>query len=474
MDLKRMALDLETVDSCYDHVENAEDKVRGLAVKNECYVHDSIIPMKKGTKKMSRCGECLDLVGPSNIQVQCTTAGTFRSRKVNEIVETNFMLINMVIVNHDLYDIVATTSDNYNDEYCEIAIRQSQCNNLPNPSLYVVDNNETHSKVQVLNMHEVTEFLIINNVQYILGLDPYFTIPHFDINIKVSAITFTNDVIHFLNVNLTKNNLITSTTKYDVSKLEDCQYDPNWNIYSTGAERETNDYFKWMFRSSDKSGKMYYEENKTEVLETENYLRFQSHDDFTKIVFVAQTPINFFEQYTLFSFTASSDKKWEYQENYVGVGNSSQEYFDSIIKCVGMPIDVINTKVNDNQYNISMKMYFNKTCSYLGNVIALDFITSENSELKVTSALLIKREDHQQSCSYDTLNCENVICTVRDATIDDGVGKWLNGCIPTCGKCRTGFECTTTGKCVESIVYNSRSRCSRLFVFLVFFCVLFI
>ena len=69
---------------CYNNnqIPNYSSKVHGFNINSYCYVPKDYLWVKRGNHSISRCGEWLALVGPSQKQVLCMVGGYFEI-KVN-------------------------------------------------------------------------------------------------------------------------------------------------------------------------------------------------------------------------------------------------------------------------------------------------------------------------------------------------------------------------------------------------------
>ena len=466
-----------TIKKCFDYMENYTRLIFGYNVHSECFIQEDQINLMKGDNSVvNRCGEWLQIVGPSQRQVLCMIAGT------HSLKSSYFQNVSFILLSSDLFSSVTSGLTSTTDLVSPVVVARTDFDLGINPSLVVTYTKKGYNILHVINTNRLTEKISIMNVEYFMKGNNWFEVPYKSrLTQIVSVLSFDDERIDFNNVDLTNNNdAINSSGKETIQKIfstnarfenkiyEKCHYLAENFIYDDSKPR-SNLFYKWVMTKRNVNENMqtigkndvYYsseQRNYTVDIDSEYFnLRFSLSPSAT--VFTRSF------KYLEMNMEADFDlEKYQYRGSYVYAQNSTK-FIQDVIQL--MQSSELPTKyyVDQQKKLISIRIGFPKTqIIYADHIITshriIGWKSSDKFHLKMKNITFIRNDEYakQASCNSTALMCKHVECQIEPQNFVPGVSPWESvDCIGDCGICQTGFFCNASGKCEIQPNRNTRS-----------------
>ncbi|EDR21497.1 hypothetical protein EDI_185560 [Entamoeba dispar SAW760] len=434
---------------CYDKIPDYKTNVHGYNIKSYCFVDENDLYVKKGNRNISRCGEWLQLVGPSQKPIVCMVAGSERLNISGVADESEYSFIG---VPRNIFLTLTGGFDETSNVVTQITLSETNFDLRINPTLYLINRNETTATIQFTDFNRNPEKISINNIFYDMTPQNTFEIPLFENDIIVHLITFDNEKIDFPKVNLKKGNKYTSIGRFVNYDMTECNYMADKNVFFRDSRENHGTLLTWQI--------LQWNQDKTVVKfdNCDQEIKFIGKTSNLSMVFMYPTAIMLNQDFSYFEVefeTSSLDYKF-------------------VAANTGRCKDVLKYTFDycsPTQVNLPIKYYFNKAekiikmrMSLFGinkrfsNIIELIHMVPQGTILNLISAQLVRetRMLNQTECSSVSFNCLGTECTITNQLSHKVPFNF--SCLPSCGVCRVGFTCNDYGKCVEEVNLNQRSE----------------
>ncbi|ELP89876.1 hypothetical protein EIN_462220, partial [Entamoeba invadens IP1] len=177
MDYEDPHVTLQTQTNCYSLIQNYTSKILSFDRDLQCYLHPSNFYIHKANNTISRCGQALRLVGPSQKQFICYVAGTMElsAPDLNKDLQTRIIGIqrhNLNYLTAGLTGAVSYISQvTFSPEVPVLGVT---------PSIHVVQRTEKSVSLQVINSNTIVEAVEVidgnQTTQYPLRRDGLFVV----------------------------------------------------------------------------------------------------------------------------------------------------------------------------------------------------------------------------------------------------------------------------------------------------------
>ncbi|EDR30031.1 hypothetical protein EDI_190900 [Entamoeba dispar SAW760] len=435
-------------EDCMKDIPNYQKESIGHSFGMECWIYEDVSMIHKVSHSISRCGECLELTGPSQTPFNCIVVGTFSVKQ--ECPYTKEDISRMIIVKDSLFKLISTSTLESNYVFSQVTVRQADCNFHYPPFLYTLKKNETTVELQILNSVALIEKIVIDENDYLSQPNGRFIVPLQDNLVNIKLISLDGRMCNVNNVNLNSIGLYIAKEQFTIRKVDSCPFMPSTQVYINSTSREQNVFFKWIFNQVN----MDYSIKR--LIDTDESIHFVAENQRTTLGFGYPTVIKMYELFSLVMVEMEVEGNLpKYAFSTLGHGNQfGKSALDAVFVCnTNIPVEVLNTKKDETHYFIRVKLSIPKHCYGYLNVIALTFTTVPGTIFDVKNITLIpKKQREVMECDIESFDCQHTECTESN-TINP---LFSFGCRPRCGSCRNGLICSS-GKCVKEISYNSRS-----------------
>lgn len=189
-------------EQCYSHIDNYTRRVRGFVTHRMCYIDSLYKYHHVEGQDISRCGQCLELIGPTQKPFYCVVAGTFKAKENANMTKSD--LEKIVFINNFNYDYIATSVHGSINHATQVSVRVISCPYGSNPSLYVVSTDPISgtANVQPINTNVIHKEIIAGNVHYPILPNGTYTIPTHIKSLQLLSVN--KERIGFSSLDLTK------------------------------------------------------------------------------------------------------------------------------------------------------------------------------------------------------------------------------------------------------------------------------
>ncbi|ELP89633.1 hypothetical protein EIN_201580 [Entamoeba invadens IP1] len=440
-----MAVNMNSVDITYDLISDcfalipdSAYSVRGKNLNSDCYIDNQYLYIDKNGSRISRCGQWLEVVGPTKTKVICMVAGSvkpfFRTLPFQP-------LITFVAMHSGLYTQVSGGFSLDTNAIVQTTVAETDFDLKVNPTLWVLSKTEKEAKVQVTDCNRPFEFLEIDNKIFGIQLDHTFTLPIYSTKVNINLVSFRYEKITFEDVELNNISKIVSNKRFETLQIENCEFLMSEILYTQAdyVRHQLNSWFFYQF--GDVS-------NFTTVTAKPPKFVPQKGDKRISIILINSTPMIFHEYFKdiTFDFEANFNLVIGEINLYLVPGATNVKDFtraqliESNLKYV----------IYQNGTKVGLKFGFGTNNIQFSNCFVITFKCTEGQYVELTNAVFQKLEKIQKikECNATALKCLDSECTVTNTSVDVGKYLWEKGCEPVCGNCRDGYVCTTMGKCI--------------------------
>ncbi|BFU20648.1 hypothetical protein EHI8A_006200 [Entamoeba histolytica HM-1:IMSS-B] len=450
-------------EDCMKDIPDYQKESIGHNFGMECWIYEGVSMIHKVSHSTSRCGECLELTGPSQSPFNCIIVGTFSVKQGCPYTKDD--LSRMIIVKDGLFKLISTSTSESNYVFSQVTVKQADCNFHYPPFLYTLKKNETSVELQILNSAVVIEKIIIDDNDYLSLPNSHFIVPLQDNTVNIKLIAVDGRICNVNDVNLNLIGLYVAKEQFTHRKVNSCPFMPSTQVYINSTSREQSSFFKWIFNQVN----MDYSIKR--LNDTDQSIHFVAENARTTLGFGYPTVIKMYELFSLVIVEMEVEGNLpKYAFSTLGHGNQfGKSALDAVFVCnTNIPVEVLNIKKDETHYFIKVKLSIPKHCYGYLNVIALTFVTVPGTIFDVKNITLIpKKQNNVTECGVESFDCQYTECTDSN-TINP---LFSRGCFPRCGSCRNGLICSS-GKCVKEISYNSRSSTISVLSYMIFTIVL--
>ncbi|EDR26435.1 hypothetical protein EDI_268380 [Entamoeba dispar SAW760] len=444
---------------CYDKIPDFRTSVHGHNIKSDCYINEYLIGVNKSTNTVNRCGEWLEVVGPSQNPVMCMIAGSVDVT----INGANPQIYTRIIgVRNSIFSQI-TIASGTSLPLSQVTVAESDFDLRINPSLYVLSKNDTHAIIQFTDHNRPPEKIeIIDgelNEEIKINSDDTFTIQLFSHSINIYLISFDSEKTEFKGIDLNTITRYATDDRFVSYNLRSCKYLADTQMFIEG-KNYTNilPMFRW---------KMYYiadNDNVTSFPLTESIIQFDTPSDPISTCFLYSTPLRLNQDFK----ELRMDFRCSDLHSYKFIG--ANLYYTDRISSVDMKTaNLISSDLPTKYYfdkdgeTIHMKIGFDASSYQYSNFIKITHSVPIGTTLSLKKSYLIrsKANDNQTECDHTTFDCQFTECTI---TTTSSASPWQENCQPTCGTCRVGYVCSDQGFCLKEQNFNQRSGCLNLII----------
>ena len=462
---------------CYDYISEMKTKIRGFNTYAECYVNKEYLTINFGNNlTVSRCGQWLQIVGPSQTAVLCMVAGT------HNITAYKFPNVPIIAMRTEIFDGLTHKMTLQSEILTPVTVAQADFDLTTNPKLFVTYTNEGYNLLHFVDTNKLPAKISILGIEYFMDKFGRFKISYKGgLLLSVSLISFSNERIDFHDVDLsdkTKDlktlNKTTMTKEYSTQSrfpneiMSKCHYLAENHVYEEGVVR-INKFFHWTLTkvNTDKDGNHIETENIFNQNQQNKFIVDITNEYFNVEMFMSSSASilsNAFKWLEIRLETNFDVNKYELLEAYFEGQNSTKD----LRKLIGVP-DVISSSVkyslNETTREIFIKLSFPIShILFIEKIIVRQRIKeskgNEGYKITVKNITFIRLDKYSQqpSCSSEAMYCKGTECTIPEERYEKGVTPWESKyCMPICGECQVGFFCNSSGQCQADINLNTRS-----------------
>ncbi|ELP95068.1 hypothetical protein EIN_253320 [Entamoeba invadens IP1] len=467
-DMSSIGITVSPVDSCLSQIPNGTLHSLGVTKNVECYIHESFLEIQNGPNGVSRCGECLEMTGPSIIPTQCVVTGTFKVTQSDGFTEDD--LKKMILVPENLFTIVSTPTLQSNTHFAQVTLRESDCDTNKYTTIKVVEKHESTVTITFLNQIFPIKSVLINDVEYFHTTFGRFKVPLIKEKIVMKTFTFDGRVAIYDNINLNTLDYDNQFNQISENKRESCLFIPSNNVYVNNSNRELNYFFKWSFH------KVNPDLSIISLKETDESIHFTADQIRTTFGIGYPTVIKMYVHFSQFSMdfeVKNCSTPPTYVFGTIGYGSQfKNDIKDAVFVCTGANIQplVVTTKIGEGSYRIRLKFGIPKTCYGYLNSIGITFANDIGTIYDVKQIDLIPKMSSKQAlCGMESFTCGTYECNPENLTVN----SFKPGCVPNCGSCRSGYVCSN-GKCMTAPSNNIRDSTDSIFIFFCYAIILFL
>ncbi|ELP86366.1 hypothetical protein EIN_296860 [Entamoeba invadens IP1] len=446
--------------NCYDRIDKYQYDIKGFNIQSVCYISTKNSIVNKTSNRLGRCGEWLELVGPSEQKVDCMVAGSIDF----ELPDTPDMADRIVGLSYSLFKRLTTYSDETQNSV-QVTLSEVAFDIGIPPTLYVISRTETEAVIQFTDSNKLGERVGIekngNVLVYYKQDDDTYTVPLFKEALNIQLIAYDDEKIRFLSVNLNTINKTTATIRFNADKSEPCTFTAETQIvgndlgdvrFKKWSVWQINPDYSWkLFPPGAASVEMNMYGLSLIGVEYPAPMRVQKHFLELKMVLDVEDADQIHATQTLLLL------------------DTKLAVFD--IKSIKLIKDnLVYKKTKKSNTEIEIGVSLASTSLEFTNVIGvvLNFSNPQKVVLKKAYLKRITSLKNGEDCDLRTFDCLNTECSITNTSIDEGAIPFKTGCIPYCGSCRDGNVCTTKGKCIKEKNNNLRSSSQHNFLLLVF------
>ncbi|EMD45451.1 hypothetical protein KM1_080940 [Entamoeba histolytica HM-3:IMSS] len=454
---------------CYDKIPDFNVSVHGHNIKSDCYINEHLIRVNKTSNSINRCGEWLEVVGPSQNPVVCMIAGSV-SVTING---ANSQLYSRIVgVRNSVFSQI-TISSGTSLSLSQVTVAESDFDLRINPSLYVLSKNDSHSIIQFIDHNRPPEKIeIIDgelNEEIKINPDDTFTIPLFSHAINIYLISFDSEKIEFKGINLNTITRYSTDDRFVSYNLRSCKYLADTQIFEEGKNySNVLPMFRW---------RMYYIDDKNTATSfplTESKVQFKTPSDPISTCFLYTTPLRMNQDFKelRMDFRCSDINSYKF--------NTTNLYYTDTVTSVDIKnAKIISSDLPTKYYfdkdgeTVHMKIAFDASSYQYSNFIRIIHSVPVGTTFSLKRAYLIrsKANSNQTECDHTTFDCQFTECTI---TTTSSASPWKEGCQPTCGNCRVGYTCSEQGFCLKEQNLNQRSGCLNIIISTLIVALLFV
>ncbi|EKE42486.1 hypothetical protein ENU1_019670 [Entamoeba nuttalli P19] len=429
----------------------------GKEMKRECYVHSGMIFKKKGERLISKCGSCINMVGPSLTEIHCIIVGFFnvtdQDSPLYEIQD------HAVVSDYEFFKIAATTTPWSNTEFTQITISEATCLFTVFPSIHILKEEKGISTVAVVNSNDIVEKIIYNGVEYFQN-GHYFDIPFKDTTVSFQIVSITNKILKVNNMKLSTKKFVLDQ-RFPSTSHTLCQFSSTSKVYTFDGYADILWIFQWHFVELQSTG--FVKLTDEEVIN--NGLILHSIDGKASLISYATTVFNFVMAYRELRIEGTSDAEWNLTSyKWGGYNYGTDSSLVTYPPCVSTGFNEESKWINETTFQFNISITVSKRCSYYLNSMLLNFKTDGNRILKFSN-IRFKDFENKKTCKVASLYCDGMECNADSESED---AKWKPECVPRCGVCRVGYKCSVKGKCIKEEEINTRSACKHISIITLF------
>ena len=430
---------------CYQHIDNYKTIIEGIETQRECYLYHKFNHFKSSGITINRCGQCLEITGPTQQPYICVITGFFDG--VENTPLTSDDLSRVVVIENNHFNYLSSEVHASRNHGIEVTTRVVSCDYDIKPKLYTIStrvvtepSRQFLSIVQPINMNTLVKIILINKEKYFIREDGTFEIPAMS-NFHLQLVSVNNHKINFKNVTSTRSKkiFVANSQFPEDRKNVECVVIAERILFRKDAfpkESMTNvhDLFTWDFYQihSDGLGSTRQQSYGVDAITYDNSLKHVN----CLIFYPTVSRIGKFFKHGVLYFTGdNSNFKLENFTIMISDYNGIAKEIDTVICHLDLQrIDYFNQN-KTIIYKIGFK---NKKCFSYGNILNYYVTTGPDTNLKLYNAELILKTSETISCDQNVFKCIDRECTYSNDT-----------CVPNCGVCDIGYKCSQEGKCVS-------------------------
>ncbi|KAL7717380.1 Uncharacterized protein QTN25_005196 [Entamoeba marina] len=414
---------LNEISDCYESIPDSESVVYGKNIKSECYVHNSLKYFHFGEQNINRCGQCLEITGPSSTPYTCMIAGFFDLTNPSNSTEESK---HFIVASEEFYFSVANRFESSSLVFSQVTVQAIDCGYNVVPSLHTLNQNQENITIQIVNANTLLERIKIGSVEYFMNELGQFSFPIPTSLVDIQIISYYYDVVGTKTVNFTKTSSLSFPNQFPYEEHTQCAYNPTEIIYDNTTELGNNSFLSWEMFLVDSSLNVY------NLTQKQGGVSFESVGIRTTLLFYYFTSVQLSHYYNDVVLDLDISGNASFLMSNIAVNHRRESA--------------------NGGSRMQIKVPFNKANHQFANIIAITFETEEYPSFVLNKATLNKIQDASESCDIDSFDCsENIECSTSKL--------WSDGCAPYCGTCRIGYSCSDDGQCDTEVNFNQRSYC---------------
>ncbi|ELP86102.1 hypothetical protein EIN_327490 [Entamoeba invadens IP1] len=417
---------------------------------NFCFLHNRFEFIHQSDQIISRCGQCLRLIGPSNRETICTVSGYFTMSSSSNTTD-NFE--NVIAVPKNLYSLISTNIETDSSWFSQVTVNTGDCNFINSPTLLQMKN-ESDFAIQAFNFNKPLKKLQIGYEDVHVSEDHMF---HFKKQPtgKVKVESYYGDIIsgNFDDFDGTKLDL---GDQFPKTNDENCPFMPNVHIYQNTSTREKNDFIKWGFYQTNPDFTV------DDVEEKDDGIDFVSKGGRMTIALRYNSPIQMGKYYSELIIESEINGSFNLLMANMALNRKKENIYNFDIEKVDVLLKNITIEEEvDGVKTKKIRVFFSKGSRAFSNLLMITFFTSKGNKLSIKNAYIKPRlQKKELECPIDSLDCKTTECEIDSQETE----LFQKECQPYCGACKTGFQCSSQGKCVTQDNTNSRNQGSLMMI----------
>ncbi|ELP89307.1 hypothetical protein EIN_477610 [Entamoeba invadens IP1] len=454
---------------CYDKIPNFEHLIHGYDIQSLCFVHPEFFIVNKSSLFLNRCGEWLQLIGPSENVVNCMIAG---SAEITSDGSTYSIERRTIGVFENIYKRLTSGVDNKQNFITQVTMFEVAFDlGLP-PSLYVINRNKTSVTFQFTDHNKPAEKIGVeyqNKVTtYWKKIDDMFVIPLIKDKVNIQMVSYDDEKIRFKGINLSEENSFTAAVRYISVDTKPCKYITDTQVFNSSAfDEDKLTYQKWqVWTINEKLEGHMFEWGKNEV-------SFIAEGGNITLCFFYANSFRIQKDFKEMVVVFDTDGDYEFIITHILQDTSVTELNFDTIKLIQAGLPTKYQRINGGK-TIELRIAFNLKTKLFANVVTITQKFSKGSHVVLKSAYLIREEElvDTDKCNSTSFDCLFTECTISNESYPNGDSPFQKACEPACGVCRDGFVCSTAGKCIVEPSFNIRDysiKTAVVFLLLVIF-----
>ncbi|ELP84228.1 hypothetical protein EIN_064630 [Entamoeba invadens IP1] len=467
-------------DRCYDKVPDASKNVMGLSSQTTCYVPHYLFYKVHESSYVSRCGQCVELKGPSLKIAHCVVSGSYMINEGVTDLNTIKYYNNTIIVENSLFMMLSGFLEKNEGTVLPVVFRMVDCLYKTNPSLVITEQTATESQIVLFNTNIIVPHIMFNNTIYHNRFVAGFTIPRPQplnttevYKMKLFSNVGTSVIINFKFI---KSEIYTSTTTFPISFDEStkCYLRPEANVIiekgvllkNMTEDITRDDYFMWAMAFHPDRGNLY-----PNIPLTKENPTFTYTDVIGGFSIRFPAPLRISEHFVFVTLITESTKPVSpYYPNVYSLNgdnlNDSDHFF---CQSLMFEHDTQMTASGLYRFTFRINLVLSK-CHGFSNFYILNFLTQIGNTMTIKDVFWTTKYNMNFTyCEY-TYSCSvGDECDPTDSKIDSDTlppKNYSKGCAPYCGVCQMGYECNKAARCVPKTFHNTRNTSDKVFCLL--------
>ncbi|KAL7712623.1 ShKT domain-containing protein [Entamoeba marina] len=457
---------ISMTNQCYFDIDEYSYLTDAFNLKTRCVVHVSTFFEHIGGHEISRCGQCLKIIGPSMNPIICTITGSYNR---TDAAASQSAMERTIGVSQELYTQLVPVKNGVLSALSLVTVQQVDCPYSSKPMFVVENRTEDEVKFKLINTNSLVEFITYNGEKYYSNENGSYILP-INEEEETSRIQFKSikgEILSLKNISLQHDDRVLINENFEITNYDECGFFTIPVIFNNDTSlMETGLLYTWLFFQ--KNG--YVDTGSfVPVQSSTDYVLFTASESTTSIVFMSKHSLKMGVIYNYLELLVVVEGSANFSYSRTGfVDEDESAISGGTITCDNLQGETYINEI-DGGVEMKIKIGFNQRCVSYSNLIGLIFETEIGTNFYLKTAELVERiDDEKPSCGQSSFDCDDTECTIDEDSVEsDNPKDWEEGCRPICGVCRVGYSCSTAGKCVVTPNYNIRSKASSIMMMVV-------